>query len=129
MHLIALILASQNFLKVELIHYASELLLSGCVNSYPYFLGAVKITPGHDQNDFEVGIRNKLDLITIFDDNGILTDNCGKFSGMKRFDARKAVMIALEELKLLRDVKDNPMFVPICSRSKDVVEPILKPQW
>ncbi|KAK2722041.1 valine--tRNA ligase-like isoform X2 [Artemia franciscana] len=91
--------------------------------------GAVKITPGHDQNDFEVGIRNKLDLITIFDDNGILTDNCGKFSGMKRFDARKAVMIALEELKLLRDVKDNPMFVPICSRSKDVVEPILKPQW
>ena len=48
---------------------------------------------------------------------------------MKRFDARKAVIKALEEKGLYRGVKDNPMVVPMCSRSKDIVEPLIKPQW
>ncbi|CAD6234042.1 GSCOCG00007489001-RA-CDS [Cotesia congregata] len=90
--------------------------------------GAVKITPTHDHNDYEVGKRHKLPFITIFDDQGNII-NGGKFNGMKRFDARKAVLKELETLGLLEEIKDNPMIVPICSRSKDVVEPMIKPQW
>lgn len=90
--------------------------------------GAVKITPAHDPNDYEVGKRHNLPFITIFNEEGIVIDG-GKFSGLKRFHARKAVIEALKELNLLVDIKDNPMVVPICSRSKDVVEPMIKPQW
>merc|ERR1712106_841806 len=91
--------------------------------------GAVKITPAHDPNDYECGKRNNLQFITIFTDEGMVSPGCGKFSGMKRFDARKAVLAALEEKGLYRETKDNPMVVPVCSRSKDIVEPIIKPQW
>ncbi|XP_057331358.1 valine--tRNA ligase isoform X2 [Microplitis mediator] len=90
--------------------------------------GAVKITPTHDHNDYEVGKRNNLSFITIFDDQGNII-NGGKFNGMKRFDARKAVLQELKTLGLLVDVKDHTMVVPICSRSKDIVEPMIKPQW
>lgn len=91
--------------------------------------GAVKITPAHDHNDYEVGKRNDLPQINIIDDNGLMTADCGAFAGMKRFDARKAVLEALQEKGLYRETKDNPMVVPMCSRSKDVIEPLLKPQW
>ncbi|KAM3957167.1 LOW QUALITY PROTEIN: valyl-tRNA synthetase [Aphomia sociella] len=91
--------------------------------------GAVKITPAHDPNDYEIGKRHNLPFITIFDDEGKMLDNCAQFSGMKRFDVRRNVTKALEELKLYRETKSNPMVVPLCSRSKDVVEPMLKPQW
>lgn len=49
--------------------------------------------------------------------------------GMKRFDARKAVLEALKKIGLYRETKDNPMVVPVCNRSKDIVEPLIKPQW
>ena len=91
--------------------------------------GAVKITPAHDPNDYDCGKRNKLQFITIFTDDGNVTSNCGQFSGMKRFEARKAVLAALQEKGLYRETKDNPMVVPVCNRSKDIVEPIIKPQW
>ncbi|KAL4237118.1 Valine--tRNA ligase [Mactra antiquata] len=91
--------------------------------------GAVKITPAHDHNDYDVGVRHKLPFLTIIDDKGNITSDCGQFSGMKRFDARKAVLEALKEKDLYRGTQDNPMVVPTCSRSKDVIEPLLKPQW
>ncbi|XP_043672900.1 valine--tRNA ligase isoform X1 [Vespula pensylvanica] len=91
--------------------------------------GAVKITPAHDPNDYEVGKRHNLPFITIFDDNGNIIGDCGKFTGMKRFEARKAIIQNLKEKNLFIEIKDNPMIVPICSRSKDVVEPLIKPQW
>ncbi|ODN06420.1 Valine--tRNA ligase [Orchesella cincta] len=91
--------------------------------------GAVKITPAHDPNDYDCGKRNDLEFITVIDENGLMMENCGIFSGMKRFDARKAVIEELKKLNLLRGDKDNPMVVPVCSRSKDIVEPLLKPQW
>ncbi|XP_067865559.1 valine--tRNA ligase [Heterodontus francisci] len=91
--------------------------------------GAVKITPAHDQNDYEVGLRHNLEFINIMDDNGYLINVPEPFLGMKRFDARKAVLEALKQKGLFREVKDNPMVVPVCSRSKDIVEPLLKPQW
>ncbi|CAH1785803.1 unnamed protein product [Owenia fusiformis] len=91
--------------------------------------GAVKITPAHDHNDYEVGKRRNLTELTIIDDNGKICGDCGQFTGMRRFDARKAVLQALKEKGLYRETKDNPMVVPMCSRSKDIIEPLLKPQW
>ncbi|XP_070163843.1 valine--tRNA ligase isoform X2 [Polyergus mexicanus] len=91
--------------------------------------GAVKITPAHDPNDYEVGKRHNLPFINIFDDDGNIAANCGKFTGMKRFEARVAIIKELKERNLLISIKDNPMVIPICSRSKDVVEPLVKPQW
>ncbi|CAJ0948834.1 unnamed protein product [Ranitomeya imitator] len=91
--------------------------------------GAVKITPAHDQTDYEVGMRHSLGFINIMDDNGLLVNVPEQFLGMKRFEARKAVLQALKDKGLFKEIKDNPMVVPICSRSKDIVEPLLKPQW
>lgn len=91
--------------------------------------GAVKITPAHDPNDYEIGKRHNLPFITIFDDNGNIIGDYDEFKGMKRFDARKAIIKSLKEKNLFIEIKDNPMVVPICSRSKDVVEPLIKPQW
>lgn len=91
--------------------------------------GAVKITPAHDANDYDVGKRHNLPFITIFSDDGFIIGDYGKFTGMKRFDARKEVLASLKELGLYKETVNNPMVVPICSRSKDVVEPLIKPQW
>ncbi|XP_075042710.1 valine--tRNA ligase [Mixophyes fleayi] len=91
--------------------------------------GAVKITPAHDQTDYEVGMRHSLEFINIMDDNGLLVNVPQAFLGMKRFEARKAVLEALKVNGLFKAIKDNPMVVPVCSRSKDIVEPLLKPQW
>ncbi|CAG0888045.1 unnamed protein product [Darwinula stevensoni] len=91
--------------------------------------GAVKITPGHDHNDYEVGKRHDLPFLTIINDDGRICGDCGTFTGMPRFEARKAVLAALKDKGLFRNVRENPMIVPICSRSKDIVEPLIKPQW
>uniref|UniRef100_A0A672HPA1 Valine--tRNA ligase n=1 Tax=Salarias fasciatus TaxID=181472 RepID=A0A672HPA1_SALFA len=91
--------------------------------------GAVKITPAHDHNDYEVGVRHNLAFINILDENGLLINVPPPFLGMKRFEARKAVLQALQDRGQFKEIKDNPMVVPVCSRSKDIVEPLLKPQW
>lgn len=91
--------------------------------------GAVKITPAHDPNDYEVGKRHNLPFITIFDDTGNVIGDYGQFTGMKRFHVRAAIIKELIAKNLFIEIKENPMVVPICSRSKDVVEPLMKPQW
>ncbi|XP_068610674.1 valine--tRNA ligase [Brachionichthys hirsutus] len=91
--------------------------------------GAVKITPAHDHNDYEVGVRHNLAFINILDENGMLINVPPPFLGMKRFEARKAVLQALKDRGQFKEIKDNPMVVPVCSRSKDIVEPLMKPQW
>ncbi|XP_041708701.2 valine--tRNA ligase [Coregonus clupeaformis] len=91
--------------------------------------GAVKITPAHDHNDYDVGNRHNLAFINILDENGLLINVPAPFLGMKRFEARKAVLQALKDRGQFKETKDNPMVVPVCSRSKDIVEPLLKPQW
>ncbi|KAI0067514.1 hypothetical protein BV25DRAFT_1961213 [Artomyces pyxidatus] len=92
--------------------------------------GAVKITPAHDPNDYEVGMRHKLEFINILNDNGTFNANAGeRFKGMKRFHARVAVVQALKDAGLYVETKDNAMQIPICSKSGDVIEPVLKPQW
>ncbi|GJJ15026.1 AP-1 adaptor complex sigma subunit Aps1 [Clathrus columnatus] len=91
--------------------------------------GAVKITPAHDPNDYEAGLRHNLEFINILNDDGTFNENAGKFKGVKRFHARAQVVKELKELGLYIDTKDNPMTVPICSKSGDVIEPVMKPQW
>lgn len=91
--------------------------------------GAVKITPAHDNNDYLTGKRNNLEFINILTDDGKLNENCGDWAGIKRFDARSKVIEALAEKGLLIEQQDNEMTIPICSRSGDVIEPLLKPQW
>lgn len=92
--------------------------------------GAVKVTPAHDPNDFACGRRNNLPEITIFNLDGDVNENGGeRFNGMKRYVARVEVEKALSELGLLRGKEPNAMSLPVCSRSGDIVEPMLIPQW
>ncbi|EGV61631.1 hypothetical protein CANTEDRAFT_94516 [Yamadazyma tenuis ATCC 10573] len=92
--------------------------------------GAVKITPAHDQNDYDTGKRNNLEFINIYTDEGLLNAKCGpEWEGTKRFDARYKVIEELKSKGLFVEQKDNEMAIPICSRSGDVIEPLLKPQW
>jgi valyl-tRNA synthetase len=91
--------------------------------------GAVKITPAHDPNDFALGQRHNLEFINILNDNGTMNANAGAYQGQKRFDVRYTVQEDLKKAGLYVDKKDNPMKVPLCEKSKDVIEPLLKPQW
>ena len=91
--------------------------------------GAVKITPAHDPNDFALGQRHNLEFINILNDNGTLNHNAGEFKGVKRFDARYKVIESLKAKGLYVKWEHNAMKVPLCSKSKDVIEPIMKPQW
>ncbi|KAF5832251.1 tRNA synthetases class I-domain-containing protein [Dunaliella salina] len=91
--------------------------------------GAVKITPAHDPNDFKTGKRHNLESINVFDDDGCINEQGGEFAGQPRFKARVTVVEALDKQGLFRGTTDNAMRFGICSRSKDVIEPCLKPQW
>ncbi|HEY4186606.1 MAG TPA: valine--tRNA ligase, partial [Polyangia bacterium] len=91
--------------------------------------GAVKITPAHDPNDFESAQRNKLEMISIFDEAGIVTEAGGPFAGLDRFAARKAVKARLKELGLERGAKPHVHAVGHCQRCETVVEPMLSTQW
>ena len=91
--------------------------------------GAVKITPAHDPNDFVLGQRHSLQFINILNDNGTLNHNTGNFQSLKRFDARYKVIDALKEKGLYVKWEHNAMKVPMCDKSKDVIEPLMKPQW
>ncbi|WP_082343410.1 valine--tRNA ligase [Vulgatibacter incomptus] len=91
--------------------------------------GAVKITPAHDFNDFEVGKRHGLEMINVLDATGKLNENGGPFAGMDRFAARAAVKEKLAELGLARGEKEHILPLGRCQRCNTVVEPWLSTQW
>jgi valyl-tRNA synthetase len=92
--------------------------------------GAVKVTPAHDPNDYACGKRNQLDFVIIFNENGKIAEAGGAaFAGMMRYDARIAIEEKLKELGLFRGKEVNKMRLGLCSRSGDVIEPMLTPQW
>ena len=91
--------------------------------------GAVKVTPAHDFNDYEVGKRHDLEFITIFDERAHVNDKGGRFEGMERFEARKAVKAAIAELGLDRGSKPHLMALGRSQRGNAVVEPMLSAQW
>ena len=92
--------------------------------------GAVKITPAHDFNDFEVGKRHNLELLNILNDDGSLNNNCPKeFQDLDRFDARKKLIKDLKQQGYLEKVEDYKTTIPYGDRSNTIVEPYLTYQW
>ncbi|CAN8271382.1 unnamed protein product [Cochlearia groenlandica] len=94
--------------------------------------GCVKITPAHDPKDFEVGKRHNLEFINIFTDNGRMegADYCPpEFAGMPRFAAREAIREALRKKGLYRGDENHEMRIGVCTRSSDIAEYMIKPQW
>ena len=91
--------------------------------------GCVKMTPAHDPNDFEVGLRHNLESIRVLDDHGVVNENGGKYQGMERYEARKAVVADLEALGLLEKIEDHQHNVGTCYRCGTDVEPIISAQW
>ncbi len=91
--------------------------------------GVVKITPAHDPNDFEVGKRHGLPEINIMNDNATINENGGKFCGMDRYEARKAIVKELEEMGLLVGIEDYSHNVGTHDRCGTTIEPLIKLQW
>ena len=91
--------------------------------------GAVKITPAHDPNDFEVGKRHDLPVINVMNDDATINENGGKYEGMERYEARKAIVKDLEEQGYLVKIKDHEHNVGTHDRCKATIEPMVKPQW
>ncbi|UPM49523.1 valine--tRNA ligase [Synechococcus sp. A10-1-5-1] len=91
--------------------------------------GCVKVTPAHDPNDFAIGQRHNLPLITVMAKDGSMNEAAGRFQGLDRFEARKAVVAAMEEEGFLVKVEDYRHSVPFSDRGKVPVEPLLSTQW
>lgn len=91
--------------------------------------GAVKVTPAHDPNDFEMGKRHDLEQIVVMNLDGTMADNAGKYAGMDRYECRKQIVADLKELGNLVKIDDHEHAVGHCSRCKTTVEPMLSKQW
>ena len=91
--------------------------------------GCVKMTPAHDPNDFEVGLRHNLEVIRVLDDNGVVNAYGGKYEGMDRYEARKAIVADLAEQGYLVETEDYSHNVGTCYRCHNDVEPIISAQW
>ena len=91
--------------------------------------GAVKVTPAHDPNDFEMGKRHNLEFINIMHPNAVLNDQAGRFKGMDRFAGRKAVIEALQQENVLEKIEPHLHAIGHCYRCHTVVEPYLSKQW
>lgn len=91
--------------------------------------GAVKITPAHDPNDFEMGLRHELEQINVLDRQGKMNELAGKYEGLDRYDARKKIVADLEDLGLLVKVEDHDHAVGQCYRCGTTIEPLVSKQW
>ncbi|PEQ96793.1 valine--tRNA ligase [Bacillus sp. AFS006103] len=91
--------------------------------------GAVKITPAHDPNDFEVGNRHNLERVLVMNEDGSMNDKAGKYKGLDRFECRKQIVKDLQEQGVLFKIEEHPHSVGHSERSGAVVEPYLSTQW
>jgi valyl-tRNA synthetase len=92
--------------------------------------GAVKITPAHDPNDYQIGERHNLPQLLVMNDDATMNADAGaEFEGLDRFKAREKVVQRFEELGLLEKIEDYEISLPVCERCKTIVEPILSEQW
>ena len=91
--------------------------------------GVVKVTPAHDQNDYEVCKRHDLEFITVFDEKGILNDYAGEFKGLERLEARDVIVKRLDEEGFIVKIEDHKHQVGHCYRCKNIVEPYISRQW
>jgi len=91
--------------------------------------GALKITPAHDFDDFDIGQRHKLEMISIMDSNAVLNEHTGPFNGMDRYAAREKVLEELDRMGLLGPTEDYPVRIGRCYRCRTEIEPMLSHQW
>ncbi len=91
--------------------------------------GAVKITPAHDPNDFEVGLRHNLPVMRVMNDDGTMNELSGDFAGLDRYEARKRIVAQMEQLGLLVKIEPHTHNVGHCYRCHSTVEPIVSKQW
>lgn len=91
--------------------------------------GVVKITPAHDPNDYEVGRRHNLPIVRVMNDDATMSKDCGKYAGMDRYAARKAIVADLEEQGYLVKIQDHSHNVGTCYRCSTTVEPMVSKQW
>jgi valyl-tRNA synthetase len=91
--------------------------------------GCVKITPAHDPNDFEVGLRHGLEVLRVMDDNAKINENGGEYRGLTRDEARKAIVRDLQERGYLHKAEDYTHNVGVCYRCGENIEPIVSAQW
>lgn len=91
--------------------------------------GVVKMTPAHDPNDFEVGLRHNLEEINVMNEDGTMNDKCGKYAGMDRYECRKAIIDDLKEEGFLIKIKEYDHAVGTCYRCHTTIEPRLSEQW
>ncbi len=91
--------------------------------------GAVKITPGHDFNDFEIGLRHGLDMISVMDEGAVMNDNAGPYAGLTREQCRERMVEDFEEDGVLARIEPHRLAVGKCYRCRTVVEPMLSVQW
>jgi valyl-tRNA synthetase len=91
--------------------------------------GAVKVTPGHDVNDFSIGKRHNLQTIVIMDKTGKMNEMAGKFKGLDRFECRKKIIEELKHLNLIEKIEDYQNRVGHCYRCETIIEPYLSKQW
>jgi len=91
--------------------------------------GAVKVTPAHDPNDYEVGLRHNLPMIKVFDEKGILNENAADFAGLDRLKARDKIIEKLKEEGFIEKIENHTHQVGHCYRCKSVIEPYVSKQW
>ena len=91
--------------------------------------GALKVTPAHDRNDLDIGRKHDLEVINIMNPDGTINEDGGAYAGLDRFEARKQIVADLEEAGLLVKVEPYKTMVPISSRSKAIIEPLISRQW
>jgi len=100
----------------------------GCVDK-EFGTGAVKVTPAHDPNDFEMGFRHQLLQIKVMDDGGIMNENAGQYEGLDRSECRQKVVADLEALGLLEKIEPHQHAVGHCQRCETIIEPMISKQW
>ncbi|WP_202711385.1 valine--tRNA ligase [Sporosalibacterium faouarense] len=91
--------------------------------------GAVKITPAHDPNDFEIGLRHDLEQLRIMNDDATINNKGGKYEGLERYEARKQIIKDLEEQGFLVEIEEHDHNVGHCERCGTIIEPIISKQW
>jgi valyl-tRNA synthetase len=91
--------------------------------------GALKVTPGHDFNDYEIGERHNLDIVNIMNKDATLNENAGSYAGMERFAAREKLWADMTEAGMTDEVKPHKMVVPVSQRGGEIIEPLVSEQW
>ncbi len=115
-------------LMLPLMNREIPIIMDGYVDK-EFGTGCVKITPAHDPNDFEIGIRHNLPQILVMDTRGIINENGGRFAGLERFDARKRVVEEMQLLGLVEKIENYTHSVGYSERGGEMVEPYLSDQW